>query len=175
MEALAFHPFGIDDNGAGESLEQTQMRLLAIGKEYAMAAPMMRELARWSFEGKIKSVVEREDHAPQNIDLGSWQAIVSFGPSGRHADQPNTRPLGRAMVVQLGENEFILIGSLCHFTFQPRGKNESKAWQYLTVDEGKFENGKFKVLRTLNGDETDFGGPRLGVVPAVLRTTLTVR
>lgn len=172
---IGFSPFGIDDNGEGETLEQTQARLSSVGKEYAMAAPMMRELARWSFEGKIKSVIEREDHASQNIDLGAWQAIVTFGPSGRRAEPANTRPLGRAMVVQTGENEFILIGSLCHFTFKPVGKNEGKAWQYLKVDEGSYENGQFKVLRTLNGDETDFGGPRLGVKPLVLRTTLVVR
>lgn len=172
---IGFSPFGIDDNGEGETLEQTEARLSYVGKEYAMAAPMMRELAKWSFEGKIKSVVEHEDHASQTIDLGSWQAIVNFSPSGRRTEQNNTRPLGRAMVVQLGENEFILIGSLCHFTFKPLGANEGKAWQYLKVDEGSYENGMFKVLRTLNGDETDFGGPRLGVKPVVLRTTLVVR
>jgi beta-galactosidase GanA len=138
---IGFSPFGIDDNGEGETLEQTRARLSSVGKEYAMAAPMMRELARWSFEGKIKSVVEREDHASQTIDLGAWQAIVTFNPSGRRAEQANTRPMGRAMVVQLAENEFILIGSLCHFTFQPLGKNEGKAWQYLKVDEGNYENG----------------------------------
>jgi hypothetical protein len=31
------------------------------------------------------------------------------------------------------------------------------------------------MLRIRNGDETDWGGPRIGAVPAVLRTTLTTR
>jgi hypothetical protein len=172
---IGFSPFGIDDNGIGEKKEETEARLASIAQEYAMAGPMMRELAKWSFEGKIKSVVEHEDHAEQTIDLGSWQTTVSFGGAGRQTVQANARPIGKAMVVQLGENEFILIGTLCHFTFKPVGANEGKAWQYLKVEEGQYENGVFKLLRIRNGDETDWGGPRIGAVPAVLRTRLVIR
>ena len=172
---IGFSPFGIDDNGRGESEEETSARLKAIAQEYAMAGPMMRELAKWAFEGKIKSVVEGEDHAVQTINLGSWQAIVTFGAARRNRVQVNDRPISKAMVVQLGENEFLLIGTLCHFTFKPLGANAGKAWQYLKVEEGRYENGKFKLLRILNGDETDWGGPRLGTVPVVLHTTLTTR
>ena len=172
---IGFSPFGIDANGNGEKKEETEARLTSISQEYAMAGPMMRELAKWSFEGKIKSVVEHEDHMEQTIDLGSWQAIVTFGSSRRSNVKTNEKPLGKAMVVQLGENEFLLIGSLCHFTFKPIGANSGKAWQYLKVEEGKYENGKFKLLRILNGDETDWGGPGFGAKPAVLRTTLISR
>ncbi|MEI8112217.1 MAG: DUF5597 domain-containing protein [Bacteroidia bacterium] len=172
---IGFSPFGIDDNGNDEKKEETEARLASISNEYAMAAPMMRELAKWSFEGKIKSVVEREDHAEQTIDLGLWQATVTFGASKRNNVQTNEKPIGKAMVVQLGENEFLLIGTLCHFTFKPLGANSGKAWQYLKVEEGEYQNGTFKLLRNRNGDETDWGGPRIGAVPAVLHTKLVVR
>jgi hypothetical protein len=172
---IGFSPFGIDDNGQRATEEETAARLGPLAQEYAMVEPMMRELAKWSFEGKIKSVVGREDHAEQTIDLGSWQATVSFGASGRRTVQTNEHPIGKAMVVQLGENEFVLIGSLCHFTFKPLGANVGKAWQYLKVEEGRYENGTFKLLRIRNGDETDWGGPRIGAVPAVLHTTLITR
>jgi hypothetical protein len=172
---IGFSPFGIDDNGQHATEEETAARLGPLAREYAMAEPMMRELAKWSFEGKIKSVVEREDHLEQTIELGSWQATVSFGASGRRTVQANEHPIGKAMVVQLGENEFVLIGSLCHFTFKPLGVNAGKAWQYLKVEEGRYENGTFKLLRIRNGDETDWGGPRIGVVPVILHTTLITR
>ena len=172
---IGFSPFGIDDNGQQASEEETVARLGPMAQEYAMAYPMMRELAKWSFEGKIKSVVEREDHTAQTIDLGSWQAIVTFGIWDRSSIQANARPIGKAMIVQLGENEFVLIGSLCHFTFKPMGVNAGKAWQYLKVEEGRYENGTFKLLRIQNGDETDWGGPRCGAIPVVLRTSLIVR
>jgi hypothetical protein len=172
---IGFSPFGIDDNGHGETKAETEARLAPLAQEYAMAGHMMRELAKWSFEGKIKSVVEREDHAPQTIDLGLWQATVSFGESKWNTMKTNERPISKAMIVQLGENEFLLIGTLCHFTFKPVGANEGKAWQYLKVEEGKYENGTFKLLRIRNGDETDWGGPSIGAVPAVLHTTLVLR
>jgi len=172
---IGFSPFGIDDNGLGEVKAETETRLASIAQEYAMASPMMRELAKWSFEGKIRSVVEREDHAAQTIDLGAWEATVTFGTSRINTEQVTNRPFGKAMVVELGENEFLLIGTLCHFTFKPLGANADKAWQYLRVDEGQYENGKFKLLRNRNGDETDWGGPRFGTVPAVLHTTLITR
>ena len=172
---IGFSPFGIDDNGRGETEEETAARLTPLAREYAMAGPMMRELAKWSFEGKIKAVVEREDHAEQTIDLGAWQAIVSFSAAGGRRAQTNTRPVGKAMIVQLGENEFILTGTFCRFTFRPVGANAGKAWQYLKVEEGWYENGKFKILRIRNGDETDWGGPYIGAVPAVLHTTLITR
>lgn len=172
---IGFSPFGIDANGIDETKAETETRLAAISQEYEMAGPMMRELANWSFEGKIKSVVEREDHTAQTIDLGSWQATITFGTSRRNVEEAENRPFGKAMVVQLGENEFILTGTLCHFTFKPLGANEGKAWQYLKVEEGKYENGSFKLLRIRNGDETDWGGPRIGAKPVVLHITLVTR
>jgi len=79
------------------------------------------------------------------------------------------------MIVQLGENQFILIGSLCHITFHPMGKNTGKAWQYLKAEEGSYQNGAFKPLRILNGDETDWGGPAFGAKPTVVQTSLITR
>lgn len=175
LGGIGFSPFGIDDNGQGETEFETSERLAPVANEYAMTAPMMRELAKWGFEGKIKAVVEHIDHASQTIDLGSWQAIISFGPATYRTEKTNARPVGKAMIVKLGENEFLLIGTLCRLTFKPVGANEGKAWQYLKVEEGQYENGKFKLLRIRNGDETDFGGPRIGAVPAVLHTTLVAR
>jgi hypothetical protein len=171
---IGFSPFGIDRNNLATE-EENEARLASVSQEYAMARPMMRELAKWAFDGKIRAVVEREDHAEQTIDLGLWQATVSFGTARRNTVQANAKPVSKAMVVQLGENEFLLIGTLCHFTFKPLGANAGKAWQYLKVEEGRYENGKFKLLRILNGDETDWGGPRVGAVPAVLHVTLAAR
>jgi hypothetical protein len=172
---IGFSPFGIDNNGQGAPEAETEERLEPVAIEYAMAGPMMKELAKWGFDGKIRAVEEREDHAAQTIDLGSWQATVSFGAPGRRTEQANSHPIGKAMIVQLGENEFFLIGTLCHFTFKPLGTNEGKAWQYLKVEEGRFENGVFKLLRIRNGDETDWGGPQIGAIPSILHTTLITR
>jgi hypothetical protein len=137
MAELVFHLLASTTNGLVRKKKKPKTRLASIARNMRWQNPMMRELAKWSFEGKIKSVVEREDHAEQTINLGLWQLTVSFGASRRNNIEVNSHPIGKAMVVQLGENEFILIGTLCHFTFKPLGANEGKAWQYLKVEEGQ--------------------------------------
>ena len=79
------------------------------------------------------------------------------------------------MIIQLDENKFLLVGTRCHLSFLPAGKNTGKTWQYETVEEGEFGNGAFKPSRILNGDETDWGGPGFSNQPTVLQTTLIVR
>ncbi|MBS1524875.1 MAG: DUF5597 domain-containing protein [Bacteroidetes bacterium] len=172
---LGFSPFGIDDNNDGETAEALAARLAPFSGDYAAIEPMQHELAQWTFEGKIKAVVEREDHTQQVIGLGSWQAVVDFGTGERTELQKNPADDGRVMIIQLGENEFLAIGARCHIMFKPAGKNSGKAWQYLKVEEGSYLNGEFKPLRILNGDETDWGGPHLGIKPTVLRISLVTR
>jgi len=172
---IGFSPFGIDANGRAETAAETAARVAPFAADYATAGPMMHQLAEWGFEGKIKAVVEHEDHAEQTIDMGAWQAVVSFG-AGRHNNpKPEDEANGKLMIVKLSVNQFMVIGSQCHITFKPMGNNANRAWQYLRVDEGHYENGQFKSLRILNGDETDFGGPRFGAEPVVLKVELVVR
>jgi hypothetical protein len=172
---IGFSPFGIDANVPEGQPAATSERLAVFSHDYLVLTPMIRELSEWAFEGRIKTAIEREDHAEQTIDLGAWKAVISFGSTRRNAVQVNKEPDGKIMIVQLDANRFILIGSLCHITFQPAGQHTGSAWQYLKVEEGSYENGMFKSLRILNGDETDFGGPRFGAGPIVLRTELIVR
>lgn len=173
--AIGFSPFGVDDNGKGETDEKREERLGAIGREYRLIAPMAKEMATWAFEGKIKAIVEKEDHASQSIDLGNWTLKADFGIPGWYNIQQNQKPLGKVMTVKLGENEFLVIGSLCHITFKGSGLNEGKDWQYLRVEEGIYEDGKFKLLRIRNGDESDWGGPSIGERPVLLHIRLVAR
>jgi hypothetical protein len=172
---IGFSPFGIDDNGQGKKPAEIAEKLAPFAQEYAAASPMMRELAIWAFEGKIKAVVEHDDQAKQTIDLGAWQAITTFGTRNGGETKPNTQPNGKMMAIQLGENKFILMGTKCHVTFKPKGTNTGKEWQYLKVEEGYYKNGAFKAIRILNGDETDWGGPAFGDQPSVLQVSIVVR
>jgi hypothetical protein len=172
---IGFSPFGIDDNGRGSADSVTDARLKPVGQEYQALTPMMRELAQWAFEGKIKAVVEGEDHKEQSIDLGNWQLQAVFGGFGRGSAPPNAQPVGKIMIVQLSDNKFIAVGTNARLTIRPGGKNAGKAWQFMKVEEGSYENGVFKPTRILNGDETDWGGPYFGPRPQVLQVSLIVR
>ncbi|MEO7768142.1 MAG: beta-galactosidase, partial [Ferruginibacter sp.] len=54
---IGFSPFGVDANKVGIPAAVPNERLAAFAKDYGILAPMMRELAQWSFDGKIKAVV----------------------------------------------------------------------------------------------------------------------
>jgi hypothetical protein len=173
---IGFSPFGIDNGELhGDSIKNKE-KLAPYAAEYAAAAPMMQELAQWATAGRIKAAVEPDDHTQQIIDLGSWQAIIHFGGDGRaNATPVYGLPTGKLLVVKLDDNSFLLMGTRCHLTFKPTGNNAGKAWQYLKVEEGKYEKGVFKSIRILNGDETDWGGPGFGNEPVVLRVFISVR
>lgn len=173
---IGFAPFGVDDHHQSFSKEYILNHLTPFAQEYQALAPMMRELAAWSFEGKIKAVVEREDNGNQLVDLGNWEATVYFGGDGRANAAPiHSKPIGKLMIITLEENKFLLIGTDCHISFKPKEKYAGHDWQYNKVEEGIFENGKFKLLLIQNGDETDWGGPGFGAKPTILQATLIVR
>jgi hypothetical protein len=173
--AIGFSPFGIDDNGAGESPEESTRRLAPFAANYALAAPLMPQLAKWAAAGKIKAIVEPDDHSERTIDLGAWKAVVHFGLGERETLTPNPAKDGSLLVVTINENEFILIGNKCHVVFRPAGENANRPWQYGKVEEGNYDHGGFKPRRILNGDETDWGGPHFGRNPTLLRAILVAR
>lgn len=176
-QGIGFSPFGVDRVDPVPADYDTPL-----SRDYKLLAPIARELAEWSFEGKIYSAIEPEDHSGETIDLGGWEARLTFGAARRgtpaSAVDPNApprRPTGKAMIVKLGENEFLATGTDVRFTFAPKGRSEGRAWQYLKVKEGYYENGEFRMIRVLNGDQTDWGGPYIGNRPTLLHITLTPR
>jgi hypothetical protein len=172
---IGFSPFGIDDNGRSETGSEKTERLAAFAREYNLIAPLIAELARWGSEGRIKAAVEHEDHAAQAIDLGAWQVTVSFGTGRADALRPNDKAPGKAMIIKLADNQFVIIGTNCHLTFRPAGPDSGKAWQFRKVEEGQYEAGVFHPRRIMNGDETDWGGPGFGANPTVLQASLMLR
>ena len=87
------------------------------------------------------------------------QATVAFGfPQfdGRRA--PGTKDQhGTAVVAQLGPNEFLVTGSDASVIFHLTGQLPWMHSEFLSVEEGRYENGAWKSSRLLNGDETDRG------------------
>jgi hypothetical protein len=97
--------------------------------------------------------------AQQEIDFGSWQAQVSFGfPQRDGIPPPGTKDEhGRAMVAQLGPDEFLVSGFDASVAFHVPGKLPGLRMQILKAEEGMFENDTWQPLRIWNGDQTDRG------------------
>jgi hypothetical protein len=50
---------------------------------YRLIGPMQREIARLNFEGKLQAVAEEQGKVTETLKFGSWDALVSYGTSGR--------------------------------------------------------------------------------------------
>jgi hypothetical protein len=141
-------------------------------QNYRLIAPMMRDIARLNFEGKLQAVAEETGKPSNTLAFGQWNATVSYG-SGRNGRAPanNPEPTGRALVAQLANNQFLVAGYSCRVDFRPAAADKRR--QFMRVDEGTYENGVFKFIRILNGDETD-NGLNLRAETIALRVSLGV-
>lgn len=154
--AIGFSPFGVDQSGWNILGDDPWT---AHSRNFALIAPMDREIARLEFEGKLKTAVEEPGQATQELDFGGWQATVAFGfpqQDGRRA--PGTKDAhGAALVAQLGPDEFLVTGVDASVVFHLPGKLPWIRSQILTAEQGTYENGVWKPVRLWNGDETDRG------------------
>jgi hypothetical protein len=157
--AIGFSPFGIDHPGWTIPKDQDSA---AHAENYALVAPMARDLARLNFEGKLKTVVEEPSHAQQEVDFGDWQATVSFGyPQPDRQRPPGTPDFhGRVLIARLGQNEFLVTGIdarvIFHLPSRP-SPPEHHINNILKAEQGQYVDGAWKPLRIWNGDETQRG------------------
>ena len=194
LQAIGFSPFGMDYTGersdvAGGSKAREEF-LTPWAMNYRLIGPMMREIARLNFEGKLHAVAEEKGKVTETLPFGPWNAVVSYGVFRSNRAQGNSEPTGRVLVAQLKDNQFLVAGFYCRVDFRPAGTEQHRPveegtgqipsalidgkWQhrqFLRVEEGTYEKGVFKFLRIWNGDETDWG-LNFGAEPVVLRVSL---
>jgi Domain of unknown function (DUF5597)/Beta-galactosidase len=185
LQAIGFSPFGLDYSiapfpppsapvVAAEGAPAPRDRFLApTAQNYRLIGPMMREIARLNFEGKLQAVAEQKGTPTDTLSFGEWHAVVSYGGGrrGRASAANASEPEGRALIAQLGDNQFLVAGYFCRVDFRPAGTDKHR--QFMRVDEGQYENGVFRFIRILNGDETDYG-LNLRAEPIALRVSLGV-
>lgn len=169
--AIGYAPFGIDYTGFSNApLGATRLNeesLAPFALNYKLIGPMMREIARLNFEGKLQTAVEEKDEHSQTLEFGPWKAVVSYGvPQFGFGNNPkgNPEPVGRALVAQLADNQFLVAGFFCRVDFQVSDAASGKQREYLRVEEGK-------SIRVWNGDQTDWG-LNFSSAPQALRVTL---
>jgi beta-galactosidase GanA len=197
LQAIGYSPFGLDythSHSARPGEPDAQNAFLEpTAQNYRLVGPMMRDVARLNFEGKLQAAAEVEGEVTQTLHFGEWDAVVSYGTSGRGSAKGNPEPVGRALVAQLKQNQFLVTGYFCRVDFRPAGTEQQRQsgnivvgagqtpsakidgkWQhrqFLRVEEGAYENGAFQFLRILNGDQTDWG-LNFSSEPEVLRVSV---
>jgi hypothetical protein len=155
--AIGWAPFGIDFTARDHDVADA---LAPFALNYRIVAPMMRELARLNFAGKLQATSEEEGAAVQTLEFGRWQAIITYGAPGfglATNAKGNPEPVGRALVAELGEDQFLVAGAYCRVDFRLAAGSTGLQREFVRVEEGPYVDGVFTPRRLLNGDQTDWG------------------
>lgn len=186
---IGFTPFGMDDTdynnyplGAKYYNDQT---IEEFAQHYRVFAPAMREWAKLIFENKTWGVAEpldtsasekiwnaeatpeekdqyNKDRAAaltQNVDLGLWDAEITYGRPMFWIAPPegNIPAAGGALIVQLSDNEYLVTAHKARVEFKASAELAGKKFMIERVEEGHFSKGKWIMERVWNGDQTDWG------------------
>jgi hypothetical protein len=147
--ALGFSPFSI------ESTDKPDEEPL--GKMYNLISQLMPLITSNQGQGKIEGVLigKGQDTIIHMGEYGfTFRHEYTLGwSSGAKEDE---WPLASAIIIQTAENEFYIAGTGVVVTFKSL-KGDSLNTGILKIDEGKFENNDWKILRHLNGDQTHQG------------------
>jgi beta-galactosidase GanA len=162
--AIGWSPFGLDLTGYSNAplgaplVDEKLIDLFALN--YKLLGPMAREIAKLNFDGKVQAVAEDPAVHTQSLEFGPWSATVVYGLKqfGATRNPPgNADPVGRALVAQLGPDEFLVTGVDARVDFRPTDAAGGKHREWVRVEEGQYVDGRWKFVRIWNGDQTDYG------------------
>jgi beta-galactosidase GanA len=169
--AIGWTPFGMDATGYSNfplGARQLDAETLgAFASKYVILAPIARDWARLSYEHPTIGFAKPKDGADQTATLGRWKVTAMYGmwEFGERDwtwidTPPNPKkdlPVGGAALIQIGADEFLLAGSDVRIRFALDKPHSGDNVQFLDVEEGTFDNGRWVMKRRWNGDQTDYG------------------
>jgi beta-galactosidase GanA len=158
--AIGFANFGLDRVHLDEPLSA---EMTAQIEGFRLLGSFDRELASLMFAGRVQTAVEENGIAQREVAFGPWRAVVSYPPAyyppaapvSTTSDTAQLR-VGRALVAQLGPDEFLVAGIDCRVQFAGL-VHSGKQVQSLRVEEGRYDGTTWVPSRLWNGDETDYG------------------
>ena len=184
--AIGYSPFGMDDTGYSNYPLGAKMlddeTVGAIGRKYALFAPIAREWAKVALTCPTWGVAKGDDGAAQSTVMGDWSITASFGQwqfgqkewTWIKSDKPGwaDQPVGGAVVAQLSPNEFLVAGDYVRLNFGMTSSGPAKGMM-VRVEEGTLTGGRWTTTAVWNGDQTDYG---LNIInrPLLLKVTMGV-
>jgi hypothetical protein len=159
-KGFGFSPFGID--GSIKNHQQSDFF-----NSYRMMSSFRDIITEYQAKGTIRAAWLSElnpEITSQEFVLGGHKVIINlskpfrFGPASETPAQSSGMfgPRGRkgyAMVLLMGENEYLVMGANAQVTFAPASGDGISA--FSKVNEGYFIENVWHPLRWLNGDETN--------------------
>ena len=134
--------------------------LTPTAQNYRLIGPMMRDVARLNFEGKLQAVGGSERSTDPNppLRIVGRGGFLRSGPA-TVAAKGNPEPVGRALVAQLeGRTSFCVTGLIsAASTFQSAPIAEISIANSCGWKKAPTKTASFKFMRILNGDRNGLG------------------
>lgn len=181
--AIGFTPFGIDFTGYSNfplGSKRTDAAMVEpFAANYRLLAPLARTWARLAADKRVYGVGQPDDGASQRIELGKFQATVSykelqFGMKEWTKTEPEGRdiPDAGALLAEVARNEYLVIARNARVTFGLAKASDKEGFLLARVEEGHYDaQGNWVFERVWNGDQTDYG-LNFTTLPQLLRVTV---
>jgi len=176
--AIGFGPFGVDD--AATNLQPDMAGIAADFGLFKSTIPVITELQGTPH---LKSAVEETGTGARNLIFSNYDVLVHFHPPsfmpaaavGQAAAAPaRPEPSARAMVAELGPDEFLVMGFESSVEWRPVQGSNYTAGQFVSVEEGHYESGVWKTTFIGDTSQGDYSGPivRLSAKGNLMRVKL---
>lgn len=180
-DAMCFSPFGIDHDAVSrsetENLKYRQANSIIHNMWGLISANLNSDRMRgvYIYQGSPSQTIEIGDYQftfnrRRSFNIGAIMAPVvsdapraaspaaeSAGGPGPAAGDQKAPPLEQftsgALILQVSDNEFYIVGSGLNADIRPRKGIKYRYCDYASIYEGSFEKDQFIPGRLLNGDE----------------------
>ena len=154
FNAIGVAPYGIDPFHADPNDERTKDHLddkFAYFKDnYRLLRGAIGKIAELQGSGRLQAVIEDYGLKEQLVSMGGYDILFSYGYPAYKPGKPLT---GRALIGQLGDDEFLIMGFDAKFQFKPKYGSGFSSAELIVVEEGYYKDGEWVRERIWNGDE----------------------
>lgn len=146
---LAFSPFSIESTNEPEKEP--------IGKTYDILNQLTPLITKYQPAGGVKGFLIEKDSIQKDVTIGDYLFTVhhEYRMGWSQGSKENIWPLAGGLIIAIAPGEFYVAGTGFVMTFAPKAKNKKAG--FISVDEGRFENGLWKAGRRMNGDQDHQG------------------
>jgi len=169
FSAIGFGPFGVD--GGSEALRPD---MAAIAADFRVVRSALPIIAGLQGTEKLKAAVEETGTGARNLIFSNYDALVRFRPPGRQsagsvgaaAAAGPVEPSARALIAELGPDEFLVMGFESSVEFRPVQGSAFTAAQLLVEETGEYVDGVWKPSAPGLKAQGDYSGPLVNL-PAI--------
>lgn len=146
---IAFSPFSIESTNEPEKEP--------IGKTYDILNQLTPLMTKYQPTGGVKGFLIEQDSIKKDITIGDYLFTVhhEYKMGWSQGSKENIWPLAGGLIIAIAPDEFYVAGTGVVMTFSPQAKNKKAG--FVSIDEGRFENGAWKPGRRMNGDQDHQG------------------